>query len=197
MSLPTSGGHSAQGGSGTAINWNTMSQFTMEMWVNPSQLTGGLEDVLNYRGQLLRLTPTVGGLFLQGYIYSGSAFYGGTTGSILVPTNTWSHIAMTYDGANIRTYVNGAADTTFAVATGLGNYPIAAPVIGQFSASSDFWGLVDEIRVSNVALPSGSGSALNELAWNHTLIGIPLPEPSVIGLVGMGLGALFLRMRRG
>lgn len=202
MSLPTAGGHSAQGGAGTAIDWTlgVMQNFTIEMWVNPSQLTGGLEDVFNYRGQLLRLAPAAGGLFLQGYIHSGSTFYGGTTGSILVPTNVWSHIAMTYDGANIRTYINGTPDTTVPVVTGLGNYaisPYGPLVIGQFNVVNDFLGLVDEIRVSNVALPSGSGSGWNELAWNHTLIGIPLPEPSVMGLTAVGLGALLFRMRRG
>ena len=31
-------------------------------------------------------------------------------GSLTFPTNEWTHLAMTYDGANLRSYVNGEQD---------------------------------------------------------------------------------------
>ena len=38
-------------------------------------------------------------------------------GSAALPLNTWSYVAGTYDGANLRLYVNGTQVANVAVAT--------------------------------------------------------------------------------
>ena len=65
----------------------------------------------------------------------------------------WSHLAVTYDGANLRFYVNGTQASTQArtgsIATSTGPLRIG----GNASWASEFLtGRIDEVRVYNRAL---------------------------------------------
>ena len=83
----------------------------------------------------------------------------GPSGGFAVSTTTleddaWHHVACSYDGSNIRVYVDGgAAEGTTAFSAGLGQQdePI---IIGKdpLSAAREFSGLIDEVRVYNRAL---------------------------------------------
>src|SRR5262249_31951289 len=73
-------------------------------------------------------------------------------GSSILPLNTWSHLAATYDGANIRMYVNGVQVGTKAQT---GNMTTSTSVfrIGGNSVWGEwFKGIIDEVRVYNNAL---------------------------------------------
>ena len=71
-----------------------------------------------------------------------------TRGTAQLPLNTWSHLAATYDGANLRLYVNGTLvatrPTTGALAVGSGPLRIGG---NSFAADEFFTGLIDEVRV--------------------------------------------------
>ena len=84
--------------------------------------------------------PAVGGTF-------GEAW-----GSGALPTNTWTHLAVSYDRVTLRLYINGvqAASTPYtgAIATSANPLQIGGDSIyGQY-----FQGLIDEVRVYNRAL---------------------------------------------
>ena len=79
--------------------------------------------------------------------------YADAFGTAALPANTWSYLAETYDGSTLRLYVNGTqvASTahTGTIATSTNPLQIGGDSIyGQF-----FAGLIDEVRVYNVALP--------------------------------------------
>jgi hypothetical protein len=86
--------------------------------------------------------------------YSGLAFTAGdgsvTTG-VQMPTNTWMHLAATFDGASTFSfYTNGVL-----AATGSGNLgpSNSAPLlIGDSSDCGGFIGLIDEVSIYNEAL---------------------------------------------
>ena len=74
----------------------------------------------------------------------------------LLANNTFYYIAVTYDRANIRLYVNGAEVKSVAETDAM--IPDASPLtIGRqpYNNSAHFSGLIDEVRISNVALTPG------------------------------------------
>src|ERR1043165_4147675 len=81
------------------------SQFTIEAWVNPTSVTGlhTITDARSASGYTLRINNGKAQLTL-------STLANGTitvTGPTSIPTGSSTHIAGSYDGSNIRLYVNG------------------------------------------------------------------------------------------
>jgi hypothetical protein len=85
--------------------------------------------------------------------------------TIPVPTNTWSHVAATYNGSKLILYVNGVAAGSLNVTgtTCSNNEPLAvgaknAPSKGLLEA---FWdGQLDDVRIYNKALTAKQIAAL-------------------------------------
>src|SRR5262249_37432306 len=69
-----------------------------------------------------------------------------------IVTNTWYHVAMTYDGSYLRLYVNGQA-TSYAAATGpitnSNETPIIVASVNYSLINWYFPGLIDEVSVYN------------------------------------------------
>jgi hypothetical protein len=125
--------------------------MTLEAWVNPSWTTSEWQDVI-YKGpddtyylegsSPQNSSPAVGGTF------SGTPLHG----TDALPPNTWSHLAATYDGADLVLYVNGvqvaSRPQTGAISTSAGPLTLGGdPLYGQYWA-----GLIDEVRIHNRAL---------------------------------------------
>jgi hypothetical protein len=71
-------------------------------------------------------------------------YYGNT------PINTWSHVAVTFDGSNICFYINGVLVETLARAGSLSSDTFDATVLG----GGYFGGNLDDVRIYNRALSS-------------------------------------------
>jgi Ca2+-binding RTX toxin-like protein len=144
--------------------------MTLEAWVNPTEMSGWETIMMKERG------AGGGGLLAYAlYAHDGAAGITGagarpasylranpvasttdrrvaaSTG--VLPLNTWTHIASTYDGANFRFYVNGVLVGT---TPGSGSINVANGVLrigGNNSSLNEFFrGLIDEVRVYNRAL---------------------------------------------
>src|SRR5204863_1499266 len=74
------------------------------------------------------------------------------TGSAALALNTWSHLATTYDGANLRIYVNGTQVATKAITGNLLTSTGVLRIGGNSVWGEYFSGLIDELRVYNRAL---------------------------------------------
>ena len=126
--------------------------MTLEAWVNPSTVNANWRDVV-YKGNdnyYLEATTTNASLPDAGTIAGGT--YADAFGTAALAANTWSFLTETYDGSTLRLYVNGTqvASTahTGAIATSTNPLQIGGDSIyGQF-----FAGLIDNVRVYNVAL---------------------------------------------
>lgn len=74
-------------------------------------------------------------------------------GSTILSANTWYHITGTYNGADIKVYVNGVEDGTNNVGSITGTANNENLQIGGRSDSTDmFDGFIDEVRIYNRAL---------------------------------------------
>src|SRR5262249_4568408 len=101
-------------------------------------------------------------------------------GTSVLPLNTWSHLAVTYDGSNIRLYVNGAQVGTKAQ-TGNINSSTAPLRFGGDSVWGEYFnGLIDEVRVYNIALTA---------AQIQTDMNTPVASPQVAAEGALAGGA--------
>ncbi len=154
---------------------NPAGSFTVECWINPTDLTAGnrilIQAMINGEnpgngddrsGWALRqngdaLTFLVGGTGPAG----GSVFYTttATTPAGAITAGSWQHVAVTYDSStlNISIYVNGTEvlDATAAEAL-ITNY--AAPVIigNRGYGGWGFVGSMDEVAIYPSALPQAT-----------------------------------------
>ena len=126
--------------------------MTLEAWVNPSTVNGNWRDVI-YKGNdnyALSGTSATSGAPAGGGTFGGADV--ATTGPAALAANTWAHLAVTYDGANLRLYVNG---TQVSSMPQTGNILTSSNVLqigGDTFYGQYFAGTIDEVRVYNTAL---------------------------------------------
>jgi len=183
--------------------------FTLEAWVNPSVLDGNMEIILNKENSpafnesdvsyelAIRGTadPGAGSIpvgqlaFFVGGINGLPGEYGSWVGGgSTIPTNQWSHCALTFDGRNMVVYINGSRTRTFDGASGAviattGPFKIGSRSPLQVSASpaSRFNGLIDEVGVYSRALSAEEIQAI----YNASGAGKCLPTNCAIPPVGL------------
>ncbi|GII82157.1 hypothetical protein Ssi03_01470 [Sphaerisporangium siamense] len=120
--------------------------FTLEAWVRP-------DDVEGWRTILLKQRS--GGLSYALYAHSSWFVSDGensVTDEDRLPVDTWSHVASTYDGEDLRFYVNGTliASSPAAGSVTYGNGELS--IGGNWVWGEYFTGLLDELRIYDVAL---------------------------------------------
>ena len=131
--------------------------MTLEAWVNPSAITGWRTAVLKEGtgGLSYGLYANSSSNRPSANVHIGSSELD-TRGTAQLALNTWSHLAATYDGANLRLYVNGTLvatrPTTGALALGSGPLRIGG---NSFAGDEFFTGLIDEVRVYQRVLTAG------------------------------------------
>ena len=128
--------------------------MTLEAWVNPSTVNSVWRDVI-YKGNdnyFLEATSSHSGVPGGGGTFGGANVT--TFGTAVLTSSTWTHLAVTYDSATLRLYVNGVQVSSLAQT---GSILVSAnplqiggdSIFGQF-----FQGRIDEVRVYNAALPA-------------------------------------------
>ena len=115
------------------------------------------------------------GARLEGWVMIGGDWKGVryVSGAPSLVANQWYHFAFTYDGAQVRTYVNGTLDRSNAV-TGLidsTTNPLNIGRCGPEDISGEHGytdGLIDEVRIWNGALGSTAIQQSYELGGSQT-----------------------------
>jgi chitodextrinase len=125
--------------------------MTLEAWINPSALLSGWDDII-YRGNDDYYLILFNGAPVAGVTTANLSSSSNTFGPSVLPLNTWTHIAQTFDGTTVRLFVNGAqvASTPLSGSIQDMNNPLeigSDHIFGQY-----FQGLIDDVRVYNIAL---------------------------------------------
>src|SRR5262245_57180055 len=126
--------------------------MTLEAWVNPSAVSADWRDVI-YKGNdnfYLSATSTEASSPDAGMIAGGS--YADAFGPAALPASSWSYLAETYDGSTLRLYVNGTEVASTAHTGTIANSANPLQIGGDSIYGQFFDGLIDEVRVYNVAL---------------------------------------------
>jgi hypothetical protein len=130
--------------------------FTLMMWIRLTVLPtgiGGLFDCGNSPApsDTISVSMTQIGV-INVKLYSGTTNFATISGVQSVRINTWTHVAVTWDGTNGYLYLNGAVDSS---TTGSGmpqNIARSACYLGNYyqsATASALYGYYDEIRIYN------------------------------------------------
>ncbi len=127
--------------------------MTLEAWVNPVAAPGGWVDVIYKQNDnyLLEASSTVG---LGGPTAAGTFGDGlqSVAGSSALTLNTWTHVAVTFDGANLTVWVNGVNVASQPQTSPLTTSILPLQVGGDSIYGQYFTGTIDEVRIYNRAL---------------------------------------------
>jgi hypothetical protein len=137
--------------------------MTIEAWVYPTAIGGGAWRTVVMKEAAGDLSYT---LYADDSTPSRPAGYinrGGThvsvTGTAPLPLNTWSHIAVTYGGGNLRFFLNGTQLATRAQTGNISTSTNPLRIGGNSPWGEFFTGRIDEVRLYNRALTAAEIAA--------------------------------------
>ena len=126
--------------------------MTLEAWVNPTIGSAWRTVMLKRNGSSMSysLYPANSASRPAGFVHTNVDV--ALNGAAAVALNVWTHLALTFDGATMRMFVNGDAGE-HARLVGRGGGRTGALRIGGNSVWGEYFrGLIDEVRIYNRAL---------------------------------------------
>ncbi len=134
--------------------------ITVECWAKLNSVDPGPVLVRKMDTYSLQVTRLGGVSKLEGWVKIGDVWQGVRVvpGGVTIQTDMGYHFAFTYDGFELKTYVNGQLDRS-AFVTGLIDFttkPFDIGRCGPEDGSGEGWyinGIIDEVRIWKVALP--------------------------------------------
>ncbi len=141
--------------------------MTLEAWVKPALVSNVRQGVINKGNDGYFLAGTTE---QQGFP-AGGATVGPTPvvsqGKTLLAANSWSHLAITFNGSFMRLYVNGIPVASEAYRGRIATSTNPLQIGGDSALGRYFNGAIDEIRIYNTALTqpqiqNDMGSPINQ-----------------------------------
>ncbi|MEU1730227.1 LamG-like jellyroll fold domain-containing protein [Streptosporangium sp. NPDC020145] len=179
--------------------------MTLSAWVNPTTAASTWRSVATKEldeGASYSLYAANGGGYPSGWVQVSPEEPSTVDGPSPLPVSAWSHLAITYDGAALRLFVNGGQVAETALSGGLHDDGGALRIGGNSVWGEYFSGLIDEVRVYNRAqtdaeiqtdmnTPIGSGTSGPSPTPTVTPTATPTPTPTVTPTPVPGLVAAY------
>jgi CSLREA domain-containing protein len=138
-------------------NQNTGAQITLDAWIRPTAFAplNSNPSIINKRtagnaeGYTFEVNNAGNGLYFE--ITTSNGVFSATAANALT-LNTWQHVAATFNGANLKIFLNGSQVASSA-GTGTINAVTSDLVIGRnIALGTSFTGQIDEVELFNRAL---------------------------------------------
>ena len=171
------------GSDGSALTFNGTSQYiemtnvvqpttavSVSAWVKPSSVPEGLQSIAgtwddvsgDYRTYLLSLQSGTAAF----YASSDGGGVPTAVGTTMLESGIWYHLTGTFDGTNIRIYVNGVLEATTYSPGGIATNPypfyIGGMNAGGLGGRTYFPGVIDDVRLYTRALSAYEVQELHE-----------------------------------
>ncbi len=141
---------------GTAASLDITDQVTLSAWIKPGNFANSAYQTFVGKGDKSYCIQHTNGNVIQFFVYYGSTWYtANSTAVTSTMNNSWHHVAGTFDGVQLRLYLDGVV-----VASTLRTGTIATTTftasIGRNSEQSGrlLNGEIDEVRIYRGALPT-------------------------------------------
>jgi hypothetical protein len=139
-------------GTGSSLDFGNSGSFTVSGWIKPTTLV----DYATFLGKSANRAAPYS--FITGFMANGrlSAYTGASWTDICpagsVTNGNWQHVSFAYNGTNMYGYVNGA-NCGFAAFSYTDNAAHIVTIGSHYAAATtyDYNGLMDEVKLSNVA----------------------------------------------
>jgi hypothetical protein len=143
----------------SSASLNLRTAVTMEAWVYPANV-GAFRTVM-MREQAAGLTYAIYGSTSTGRpsVNVSTSSEQDLRGTANLAVNTWTHVAATWDGANLRLYINGVQKATRALTGTMPSSTAPLRFGGNGVWGEWFAGRLDEIRVYDRALTAAQVTA--------------------------------------
>lgn len=148
-----------------------MSQWTAEAWVYPTAAQSGTPYIVCDRFSLSGINFGIVVNLSAGTCAVSTLYDNGSlinTPQVELTLNAWTHVAGTYDGSNLRLYLNGALSQTLASTTASASGGVATDIGIRNSPGDSFIGSIDEVAIYNTALSASRLLAHYNAAFTAT-----------------------------
>lgn len=155
--------------------------ITVSAWIKPDTLSGFTAPVHKRDAYMFYLNGNV----LRPSVFTNTQY--DLTGSIQIPLNQWTHIVFTYDGSDIKGYVNGVSDGSTSASGNINDSSYDLRISGEDGTNSyNFDGLLDDVRIYNTALSASEVTNLYNTGAHtaQTILNVPQNNQLTNGLVG-------------
>jgi hypothetical protein len=140
---------------GNGASLNITDQVTLSAWVKPNMFGDSAYQGIVGKGDHAYVLQQTNVNAIQLAIYDGTWYSANSTGGTTALNSLWHHVAGTYDGVQLRLYIDGkmAAST---LRTGVIAPTTYAVYIGANSEQSGrlFSGTIDDVRIYRGVLPT-------------------------------------------
>lgn len=150
------------GGDPGPLQYRTFSRLTVALWVYPTSLSDG-QCMISYgreQGEIFLITMgqiTANKISFGSYYETGATWVVAEGNSSLFTANAWNHVAGTYDGTNLRLYVNGNFISQTALSSITSASTIKALLFGAYNylagGVAQWGGGLEGVRLYNRAIP--------------------------------------------
>jgi hypothetical protein len=166
---------------GNGASLNPGSQLSVAAWINMNAgSTSASQEILSKSSQYHFRVQAGGKLRFA----VGSATLNGTS---VLSTNTWHYVAATYDGAEMKLYVNGVLDGTLSNAALMSNNGLNVRLGARDSSTPlCFNGLLDEVRVYNRAISAAEIGSLKVASTSLATVPLILAAATVDTVIELG-----------
>jgi hypothetical protein len=176
------------------MNMTSPRTFTLSAWINPRS-NSAWQMIVNKPARATHSSPYFDwSLHREKTTGKVVAFLGcemiQRTSTNSTPLNTWTHVAVTYDGSVLRHYINGALDRTTNVSCAIANTSSQRIRIGANGGGSEvFNGMLDDVRIYGRALSASEIQTDMNTGVGGTTSPAPDTTVPTISITSPGAGA--------